>query len=137
MFSILFFSGKCSSDSQVTTIKKPTGRISDFCPHAAAGDLYIKDGKFHFIFGSGDRTLQRHINDYYPRFKALGLLLGFAPDDTACQSSLVTGTPIVRISERTEYVSYMEMAHQSRDCQTGLLFRIRSPTVEVCQRHGQ
>ena len=93
------------SDFQIKTIKNADDLPEEFCTIWKPGDILISDGRYLVLLGGVPRPLDSWLLNY-PNSNAMGSIIGFAPVGEDVVSDLSIGSPVIKILERRDYLSY-------------------------------
>jgi len=91
------------AEFQVKVIKDAGDLPEKFCRIWKNGDLLISDGENLALIGGVKRTLQDILN--FPVANAMGSILSFVPAGKSLVSDLCIGSPVIRIEDKSEYLT--------------------------------
>lgn len=103
-----------SAEFKVRTVQGPADLPAGFSNLAQKGDLLIDDGHWLILLGVSPRT-EPVTSGNYPRNLARGSVLGLGPLDGGVSGDLTFGAPVLRVGERTHYVSYARLDRDKTD----------------------
>ena len=92
---------------EIKIIGSPADLPPGFSTLAKKGDYLLSDGKSLVLLGASPRPVIT--SDFYPTGQAMGSLIGFAPADTSASGDLNFGAPVLRIKDKTHYISYSRL----------------------------
>lgn len=105
LLSIFFFPLRAEVEIKViSSLEELPASISTL---AKKGDLLISDGSYYLLLGATARRIITSAN--YPYGNAMGSILSFGPASQKTASSLNIGAPVLRIHDRTRYVTYSRL----------------------------
>ncbi len=92
------------AEFQVKVIKSTDDLPEKFCTIWQSGDLLISDGKNLTLIGGVKRRLKDILN--YPGGNAMGSIISFVPAGKKLESNLNIGSPVIKIKNKREYLTY-------------------------------
>ena len=92
------------AEFEVKVIKNAAGLPEPFNTLWKEGDVLVSDGKNLVLFGGTDRVLRSYYR--YPIEHTLGSVLGYVPKGKGLMSDMVTGSPYIRIKNKSRYLNY-------------------------------
>lgn len=92
---------------EVKVIQSQAELPPGFSTLAQKGDYLLSDGKSFVLLGASPR--QVITSDFYPHGQAMGSIVGFAPAVKSVSGDLNFGAPVLRIKDKTRYVSYSRL----------------------------
>ena len=104
----LFIGSLLGSDIQVKTVKSANDLPEEFCTIWKPGDVLLSDGQYLVLFGGVPRPLDSWLLSY-PNSNAMGSIIGFAPAGQDVVGNLSIGSPVIKILERREYLTYSSL----------------------------
>ncbi len=104
----LFFGSLQGSDFQTRIIKNADDLPEEFCTIWKQGDILLSDGQYLLLLGGVPRPLDSWLLNY-PNSNTMGSIIGFAPAGDDVVSNLNIGSPVIKILERRDYLSYSSL----------------------------
>ncbi|MFZ2052885.1 MAG: CehA/McbA family metallohydrolase [Candidatus Aminicenantales bacterium] len=99
--------GLFGAQFEIKTIQSPAEVPPGFSTLAQKGDLLLDDGRWLILLGASPRLVITSNN--YPHGQAMGSILGFGPLDQGVCGDLNFGAPVLRIKDKTHYVTYARL----------------------------
>ena len=96
-----------SAQFEVKVVQSQADVAPGFSTLAQKGDYLLSDGKSLVLLGASPRLVIT--SDLYPHGQAMGSVIGFAPADGSLSGDLNFGAPVLRIKDKTRYVSYSRL----------------------------
>jgi len=96
------------SDFQIKIVKNADDLPEEFCTLWKPGDILLSDGHYLVLLGGVPRSLDSWLLNY-PNSNAMGSIIGFAPAGEDVVSNLSIGSPVIKIQERRDYLSYSSL----------------------------
>lgn len=118
IFSLLPFFLQ-AKEFQIKIIKTAEDLPENFCTIWEKGDYLISDGKYLALLGGTARSLKDILN--FPSSNALGSIISFVVAGENLVSNLSIGSPIIRIREKPEYLTYSSLKPINKNAQEGTL----------------
>jgi len=105
IISMMAAPGLFGAEFKVKTIQSPADIPPGFSTLARKGDLLLDDGRWLVLLGNSPR-LEAVTSGNYPRNLAMGSLLGLGPLGGDVCGDLTFGAPVLRIKDRSHYLTY-------------------------------
>ncbi len=93
-----------SAEFLVKVIKSADDLPEELCSHWKVGDILISDGKYLILIGGVSRPI-RTLNNYV-QADAMGSIISFIPSGKNMKNNLNIGSPVTRIKDKPEYLTY-------------------------------
>lgn len=104
---ILFIPLFLQAEVLVKTIKSAEDLPEAFCTNWKIGDFLISDRKYFILIGGIPRPQKTLTNYPAPHAaNAMGSILSFVPAGKNAQSNLNIGSPVMRIANKSDYITY-------------------------------
>jgi hypothetical protein len=109
MLAVVMLSGPFlhSAEFEVKVVQSPADLPPGFSTLAQQGDYLLSDGKCLVLLGASPRLVVT--SDNYAHGQAMGSLIGLGPLGRNVSGDLNFGAPVLRIKDRTHYVTYSRL----------------------------
>ncbi len=93
------------SEFQIKIVKNADDLPEEFCTIWKPGDILLSDDQYLVLLGGVPRLLDSWLLNY-PNSNAMGSIISFAPAGENVVSDLSLGSPVIKILERRDYLTY-------------------------------
>ena len=108
-----------ATEFQVKIINTAEDLPENFCTIWEKGDYLVSDGEYLVLLGGSARPLKDILN--FPSSNAMGSIISFTVAGENLVSNLSIGSPIIRIKEKPEYLTYSSLKPIKENVQKGIL----------------
>lgn len=108
-----------AEDLQLKIISTAEDLPENFCTIWKKGDYLVSDGEYLVLLGGSARPIKDILN--FPASNARGSIISFAPAGENLISNLSIGSPIIRLKNKAEYLTYSSLKPIKKNIQKGNL----------------